>query len=113
MVKYSAQTLDRTFAALADPGRRRVLQHVAGTPVSVSDLASLLGVSVPAALKQVKALEDAELVVTTKIGRTRWCSLGPGRLDDAEAWMREHRRRWERRLDRFGDHLDAQDKETR
>jgi DNA-binding transcriptional ArsR family regulator len=99
--------LDRTFAALADPGRRRLLDRVAQRPTSITDLAGFLDVSVPAALKQVRALEAAELVVTRKVGRTRWCELGPGRLDEAEQWMHDHRRRWERRLDRFEQHLEA------
>lgn len=94
-----------TFAALADPGRRRVLDLISTAPVSVSDLADALDVSVPAALKQVRALEDAALVRTRKVGRTRWCELLPNAGADAEAWLMQRRAVWNRRLDRFEQHL--------
>jgi DNA-binding transcriptional ArsR family regulator len=94
-----------TFAALADPGRRRVLDLISSAPVSISDLADALEVSVPAALKQVRALEAASLVRTRKEGRTRWCELHPGAAADAEAWLQQRRALWNRRLDRFELHL--------
>ena len=94
-----------TFAALADPGRRRVLDIVSAAPTSVTDLAEELEVSVPAALKQVRALETASLVRTRKVGRTRWCELSPRAGAEAEAWLSQRRAVWQRRLDRFEQHL--------
>jgi DNA-binding transcriptional ArsR family regulator len=94
-----------TFAALADGGRRRVLDLIAAGPVSVSDVADELRVSVPAALKQVRALEAVALLRTRKDGRTRWCELDPGAAADAEAWLAHRRALWSRRLDRFEQHV--------
>ncbi len=94
-----------TFAALADPGRRRVLDLVSAAPVSITELADALRVSVPAALKQVAVLEAASLVRTRKEGRTRWCELHPGAAADAETWLLQRRATWHRRLDRFEHHL--------
>jgi DNA-binding transcriptional ArsR family regulator len=94
-----------TFAALADAGRRRVLDLVSTAPVSVTDLAAELDVSVPAALKQVRALEAASLVRTRKVGRVRWCEINPAAAADAEAWLMRRRALWNRRLDRFEQHL--------
>ena len=37
--------------------------------------------------KHVRILEEAELVVTEKVGRTRTRRLGPSRLDDAIDWI--------------------------
>ena len=51
--------------------------------------------------KHVGILERADLVVTEKVGRARQCRLSLGNLDEATAWMEEHRRAWESRLDRF------------
>ncbi len=102
-------TLDRTFAALADPGRRQVLDLLSASPVSVTDLATALDVSVPAALKQVRSLEAAALVTTRKVGRTRWCELTADAGADAESWLLQRRALWNRRLDRFEQHL-AQEK---
>lgn len=48
--------------------------------------------------KHVQILEDARLVTTEKIGRTRQCRLGPEHLEDAVRWIEIYRQRWERRL---------------
>ena len=97
--------LSATFAALADDGRRRVLDLVSISPVSITDLAVELNVSVPAALKQVRTLEAASLVRTRKEGRVRWCEINPAAAADAEAWLMKRRALWNRRLDRFEQHL--------
>jgi DNA-binding transcriptional ArsR family regulator len=99
------ERVSATFAALADPGRRRVLDLVSVSPVTVTDLADALAVSLPAALKQVRALEAAELVRTRKVGRTRWCELTPDAGSDVETWFAQRRALWNRRLDRFEQHL--------
>ena len=108
MVKYSV--LDRTFAALADPTRRQILERLSAGPASVSELARPAGMSMPGLLKHVRILEQAHLVTTQKQGRVRQCRLDPGHLDDAEQWIQQSRRRWERRLDRLGNYLERQQK---
>ena len=65
----------------------------------------------PAALKQVRALEAASLVRTTKVGRTRWCELQPNAAADAEEWLAQRRVLWNRRLDRFESHVTSKLKE--
>lgn len=107
MVKYLAPELDRAFSALADAHRRQILDYLGEGPLSVSDLAAPLGMSLPGVLKHVRALEDARLVVTHKRGRTRWCQLGPQPLDEPGTWIEERRARWERRIDRFAASVDA------
>jgi DNA-binding transcriptional ArsR family regulator len=104
MVKYSA--LDRTFAALADPTRREILERLSDGPASISELVQPSGMSMPGLLKHVRILEQARLVTTQKRGRVRRCRLDPGVLDDAEQWIQQSRRRWERRLDRLGNYLE-------
>ena len=101
MVQYSAGVLDRTFSALADANRRQILDRLSRGPVSISDLAEPLGMSLPGVLKHVRALEEADLVETHKTGRTRWCQLGSRPLDDVAGWIDERRAQWERRMDRF------------
>jgi DNA-binding transcriptional ArsR family regulator len=95
------QALNRTFSALGDAHRRQILDWLGDGPVSISDLAAPLGMSLPGVLKHVRALEAAELVETEKRGRTRWCRLGDRPLDNAAAWIDERRTLWSRRLDRF------------
>jgi DNA-binding transcriptional ArsR family regulator len=100
MVQRSA-VLDRTFSALADAHRREILDRLGNGPVSVSELAAPLGMSLPGVLKHVRALEAARLVETNKEGRTRWCRLHRRPLEGAATWIDERRARWDQRIDRF------------
>ena len=54
--------LDRTFQALADPVRRRMLARLSRGPASVSELAQPLPISLPAVMQHLKALEESGLV---------------------------------------------------
>ncbi|MFD1824450.1 MULTISPECIES: ArsR/SmtB family transcription factor [Mumia] len=91
--------LDDAFAAVADPTRRQVLVRLTEGPAAVSELAAPFAMSVTGMAKHVRVLEDAGLVVTEKVGRTRLCRLGEERLEDAMAWISFYQRLWERRLD--------------
>ena len=106
MVRYSA--LDRTFAALSDPTRRNILERLGRGPATIGELAQPLDISLPGLLKHVRILQDADLVITEKHGRTRHCRLGSEQLNDAAQWIQTYQRRWERRLDRLGAYLERQ-----
>jgi DNA-binding transcriptional ArsR family regulator len=97
MVK--SPTLDRTFSALSDPTRRAMLERLSLGPATISELASPAGISLPGVLKHVRILEEADLVISEKRGRSRECRLGPAKLDDATKWIEWYRGRWDRRLD--------------
>jgi DNA-binding transcriptional ArsR family regulator len=100
MVQYPPQ-LDRTFAALADPTRRGVLERLGRGSATITELADPFGITLTGMKKHVGVLEDAGLVTTEKVGRTRRCSLGPQRLDDVADWLGLYRRMLDERLDRF------------
>src|ERR671918_2075878 len=100
-VHYSS-TLDRTFFALSDRTRRRILERLAGGPATISELAEPFGLTLNGVKKHVGILEEVDLVITAKVGRARECQLGPAHLQDATNWIDAYRRRWEERLDRFG-----------
>ena len=104
MVQYPP--IDRTFAALADPTRRGVLERLGRGTATITELAEPFGISLTGMKKHVRVLEDAELVTTEKVGRTRHCSLGPRRLDDVQEWIESYRRMLDERLDRFGELLE-------
>ena len=104
MVQY--QVLDRTFSALADPTRRDILDRLGRGPASISELAEPFGMTLTGLKKHVRILEEAALVTTEKVGRTRQCRLGPERLEDAVTWIEMYRRHWERRLDGLEAYLD-------
>jgi DNA-binding transcriptional ArsR family regulator len=97
--------LDMTFQALADPTRRAIVERLARGPVSVSNLAKPLSMSLPAVMQHLSVLNASGLVVSEKIGRVRTCRIEPQALSVAEAWINDRRTEWERRLDRLGDYL--------
>ena len=97
--------LDRVFQALADPGRRLMVERLSRGPASVSELGRPLAMSLAAVVQHVQVLEASGLVRTQKVGRTRTCRIEAAALRSAEAWITERRTLWERRLDRLGDYL--------
>jgi DNA-binding transcriptional ArsR family regulator len=98
--------LDRMFQALADPGRRIMVERLSRGPASVSQLAEPLDMSFPAVVQHLQVLEAAGLVKTQKIGRVRSCTLDTAAMSRAEHWINDRRIQWERRLDRLGDFLE-------
>jgi DNA-binding transcriptional ArsR family regulator len=109
MVQY--QQVDQTLAALADPTRRAVLERLSLGSASISELAAPVGISLTGMKKHVRVLEEAELVRTEKVGRTRRCKIGPRRLEDLREWTESYQRMLNERLDRFGELLERQDSE--
>ncbi len=103
MLNYN---LDKTFAALADPARRAIVERLVSGPASVSELAKPLPMSLPAVMLHLKVLEDSGLVTSRKEGRVRTCRIEPQMLSQAEKWVSERRRMWERSLDRLGAFLE-------
>lgn len=97
--------LDLMFQALADAGRRSMVDRLAQGPASVSELAEPLDMSLSAVVQHLKVLEASGLVRSEKQGRVRSCRLDTGRLQLAEQWINERRVQWEGRLDRLGDFL--------
>ena len=104
MVNQVAE-LDRVFHALADPGRRLMIDRLSRGPASVSELGKPLAMSLAAVVQHVQVLEASGLVRSQKIGRTRTCSINSATLRSAESWISERRNLWERRLDHLGDYL--------
>jgi len=103
MLKYE---LDRTFAALADPTRRAMVERLVQGAATVSELARPLPMSLPAVMLHLKVLEESGLVTSEKTGRVRTCRVDPKMLSQAEQWVSERRQMWERSLDRLGAFLD-------
>ena len=106
MVQYQAQ-LDQAFAALSDPTRRGILERLGRGRATVSELAEPFGISLTGMKKHLQVLEDAGLVSTEKVGRTRWCALGPQDLEEVQRWVAGYRLMLEERLDRLGELLES------
>ena len=98
MVEHSGQ-LDHVFHALSHPARRDILSRLAGRPCTVGELAAPLAMSLAAASKHVKVLEDAGLLHRDVRGRQHLCWLRPQPLAEASDWLRFYERFWTSRLD--------------
>ena len=105
VVQYQEQ-LDQTFAALADPTRRGILERLGQGRATISELAEPFGITLTGLKKHVQVLEDAKLVRTEKLGRIRWCMTGPQDLDDVQHWIVGYRLMLDERLDRLGELLE-------
>ncbi len=94
-------SLDRAFAALADPTRRAILQRLTQGEATVSQLAAPFAMSQPAISKHLKVLEDAGLVEAGREGRQRPRRLDPQGVQAARAFIEEMAAYWPDRFDRL------------
>jgi DNA-binding transcriptional ArsR family regulator len=114
MVNCSPRLLNRTFAALADPTRRRILEHLAQGDRCVTDLAKPYRMSLPAVSKHLRVLERAGLISRQRRGRVHQLKLEAKPMKNAQQWIEEYRRFWEKNLDRLDNYLNQlQTKETK
>ncbi len=99
MVELQAHQLDTLFHALGDTTRRRMLRELAKGERTVGQLAEPFVISLAAASKHIKALENAGLIRREVKGRTHLCRLDPGPLARAYEWLGFYERFWTSRLD--------------
>ena len=112
MVKYSS-TLNRTFAALADPTRRRILAHLARGDKCVTHLAKPHAMSLPAVSKHLRVLEKAGLLRRRRYGRVHEMRLDAKPLRQAAQWVEEYRKFWQGSLDRLAKYLERANPEKK
>jgi DNA-binding transcriptional ArsR family regulator len=110
MVKYSSRTLNRTFAALADPTRRRILAHLARGDQCVTRLARPHAMSLPAVSKHLRVLEKAGLLRRRRHGRVHEMRLDAKPLQEAAQWVEEYRKFWQGSLDRLAEYLEKENR---
>ena len=102
MAKYHETPIDRTFFALADPTRRRVLERLKAEPkLSISELAQPLPIKMPGLMKHLAVLSDAGLISRTKSGRVVTVSLAATPLREAVGWLLDYEAFWNSNLDRL------------
>lgn len=93
--------LSLTFAALADPTRRSILQRLTKGEATVGELAAPHAMSLPSISRHLKVLERAGLVVKGRSKQWRPCRLEAAPLVEADAWMAPYREFFEARLARL------------
>ena len=111
MVELQTPQLDLVFHALGDATRRQMLRDLADGERTVGQLAQPFSISLAAASKHIKALENAGLIRREVRGRTHLCHLEPGPLASAHQWLNYYERYWSDRLDRLEQLLLEEDAE--
>jgi len=97
--------LSTTFAALADPTRRAILERLADGEATVNELAKPFPISVQAVSKHLRVLERAGLIERRRAAQLRPSRLRGAALKDAAEWLEEYRRFWAGGFDRLGERL--------
>jgi DNA-binding transcriptional ArsR family regulator len=96
-----AATLDRTFAALADPTRRAILARLASGEATVNELAQPFAMSQPAISKHLKVLERAGLIRGDRDAQRRPRRIEAAPLKDANDWIERYREQAQERYERL------------
>lgn len=104
MTKFDS-TLDLCFSALGDSTRRMILQRLARSEATASELAEPHDMALPSFMEHLKKLETAGLIISEKKGRTRVCQLAPEAFTPAKIWLTEQSAIWDSRLDQFDDYI--------
>ena len=107
-LEMPTDTLDSTFAALADPTRRAILARLSSGEATVTELAEPFEMTLPAVSKHLKVLELAGLISRGRVAQSRPCRLRAAPLREAADWVVQYRRFWEGSLDRLEDYLQAE-----
>lgn len=115
MMEGKQLDIDRVFSALGDPTRRTMLERLSSgpmtVPMTVSQLAEPLQMTLAAVVQHLQVLEQSGLVRTEKVGRVRTCRIEAAGLRAAEQWLRARRPQWDRRLDSLEEMLGQPEKD--
>ena len=99
-------TLDRVFAALADPVRREILSRLDGAELLVSELAEPFDISLQAVSRHIQVLVRAGLVKQERSGRVSRCRLDAGPILEAALWINRYSKYWQAQFDTLAVWLD-------
>jgi DNA-binding transcriptional ArsR family regulator len=105
MTTSTQDRLSTTFAALADPTRRAILERLATGETSVTELARPFEMTLPAVSKHLKVLHRAGLIERGQRAQWRPCRLDAGPLKEVDEYVETYRRFWEERFDRLEGYL--------
>src|SRR5258708_7240480 len=111
----SEQDLDKVFEALASKHRRTMIYALGLQPHSISQLASMRHLSLPAIHKHIKLLENAGLIIRKKIGQTNFLTLNRQALRGLQEWLSQYYTYWgsgEETLENYAQYLDKKDLPT-
>lgn len=104
-MNQTAQKLDHTFMALADPTRRAILAKLSQGEATVQELSAPFDISAPAITKHLKVLERAGLISRSREAQWRPCRIEPEALREVADWISVYKSFWEESFDRLDAYL--------
>ena len=113
---YDQKELNKIFEALANEHRREIVYVLSLQPASIGQLASLRGLSLPAIYKHIKILEQGDLIIRKKLGRTNFLALNRNSLRVLQDWLSQYHTYWgtnEETLENYTDYLKKSPKEKK
>jgi DNA-binding transcriptional ArsR family regulator len=99
-----------TFAVLAEPTRRRILDHLRTSASSVGELVETLGVSQPTMSKHLKVLREAGFVSRRTAAQRRIYRIDGDAFRALDEWLEPYRQLWAGHLDALARHLERQER---
>ncbi|MGB8466938.1 MAG: metalloregulator ArsR/SmtB family transcription factor [Terrimicrobiaceae bacterium] len=105
-IEARSRDLSATFAALADPTRRGIIERLSRSEATPGELARPLRISWPAVTKHLRVLERAGLLQRRRVGRHHVLTLEPEPMKRADDWIATYRRFWEGSFDSLADYLE-------
>ena len=106
---FALDGLSETFAALADPTRRAMVQMLGQGEKPVGELAAAFAISAPAISKHLRVLRHCLLVEEQRDpadARLRVYRLRTEPLHDLDAWLAHMRAFWQLQLGAFARHVE-------
>ena len=97
----SLSSLNKAFAALADPTRRAIIAQLASGEATVNELAAPFDLSQPSISKHLKVLQRAGLISRGRAAQTRPCRIEVAPLKEVANWVEMYRDLWEESFDRL------------
>ena len=98
--------VDPSFAIIAEPNRRAILDLLLSSERSVGEIERALRLSQPSVSKHLRVLREAGFVESRTEAQRRLSRLRPEPLMELDAWLVPFRRFWSAHLDALEQHLD-------
>ncbi len=92
---------ERVFAALADPTRLAIVEHLTQGEATVGTVAAPHDMALPSISKHLKVLENAGLITRRVVGREHWLRLAPDGFRTATEWFAHYQQFWSKSIDRL------------
>src|SRR5918996_1257446 len=102
--------VESSFAVIAEPNRRAILDLLLRSERSVGEIERALRLPQPSVSKHLRVLREAGFVESRVEAQRRLYRLRPEPLMELDAWLAPFRRFWSAHVDALEQHLDEMEK---